>query len=403
MGEIRTDSKGNRLFKGERERKDGRYEFRFTNYKGEKQSIYEYRLQRLRIEEAKIAFKERINIINGLRELTLNDMYEIWIGTKCELKENTLIGYRTTYDFYVRNSLGKWNLEEIKTVDVKSFYSNLRLERSLSVETLCRIQNILFQVFQHAVDSDMIMKNPADKATKEFRRNHPKRTSVIKGISERQAEQLTDFIYETTEFRRWYPIFFVMIHTGMRLGEVLGLRWCDINFEKGYIDVNHNMSYYKKSGEQKARYHVSTGTKTIAGNRKIPFGKKVANAFQMEKSYQKRMDISCVEEFDEYTDFVFLNRFGRIYDHCSLNRALSRIVETYNLRIDEAKEGEALPHLCCHSLRHTYAIILCERDVNIKVMQMLLGHRDISTTMDIYTQIRQEFAFEEYARKCREE
>ena len=113
MTALKVDSKGNQLFKGERERKDGRYEFRYTNYKGEKKSIYTHRLQRLRIEEAKIAFLERIKIINNLEELTLNDMYEMWIVTKCDLKENTLIGYQSTYDSYVRNNLGKYNLEEI--------------------------------------------------------------------------------------------------------------------------------------------------------------------------------------------------------------------------------------------------------------------------------------------------
>ncbi|MGN1156808.1 MAG: tyrosine-type recombinase/integrase [Agathobacter sp.] len=402
MAEIRTDSKGNRLFKGERERKDGRYEYRYTNFKGEKRSIYENRLQRLRIEEAKIAFKERINIINGLKEMTLNDMYEIWIATKCELKENTLIGYRATYDSFVRNGFGKCNLEEIRAIDVKSFYRAIKLERNLSVETICRIQNILYQIFQQAVDSEMIMKNPADKATKEFRRNHSKRTSAVRGIREKQAVQLTDFIYATPELSRWYPIFYIMIYTGMRLGEVLALRWSDVNFEKGYVDINHNMSYYKKAGEKHARYHASSGTKTIAGNRKIPFGKKVAVAFEMEKEYQRRMDIVCVDEFDGYTDFVFLNRFGRVYDPCVLNRTLSRIVEKYNQEYENMEDVDAMPHLSCHSLRHTYAVILCERNVNVKVMQLLLGHKDISTTMDTYTQVQQEFAFEEYARKCRE-
>lgn len=402
MVEIRTDSKGNRLFRGERERKDGRYEYRYTNFKGEQHSIYEHRLQRLRIEEAKISFQERINIINGLNELSLNDMYEIWIATKSELKENTLIGYRRTYDAYVRNSLGKWNLEEIRTIDVKAFYRKIKLERNLSAETISRIQNILYQIFRHAVDSDIIMKNPADNATKEFMRNHSKHASVVKGIREKQADKLTDFIYETPELNRWYPIFYVMIHTGMRLGEVLSLRWCDVNFEKSYVDINHNMSYYKKEGEKYSRYHASSGAKTIAGNRKIPFGKKVAMAFEMEKEYQKERGISCVDEFDGYTDFVFLNRFGRVYDPSSINRSLSRIVEKYNSEHEDMEELTVLPHLSCHCLRHTYAIILCERDVNIKVMQMLLGHKDISTTMDIYIQIHQEFAFEEYARKCRE-
>ena len=90
----KTDSKGNRLFKGERERSDGRYEYRYTDHSGIQHSIYESRLHQLRLEEAKIAFREQKNILLGLKELHLNDVYEMWIGTKSAIKDNTKKGYQ---------------------------------------------------------------------------------------------------------------------------------------------------------------------------------------------------------------------------------------------------------------------------------------------------------------------
>lgn len=398
MPVVKIDSKGNSLYKGERERSDGRYEYRYTNHKGETQSLYASRLQSLRLEEAKVAFKEQKSILYGLKELTLNDVYEVWLVGKVALKYNTIQGYKYTYDSYVRGSLGKESIEDIKTADVKAFYIKLKLERSLSTETICRIQNILFQVFQTAVDSDIIWKNPAARATKELRRAHSKHTSTRVGLNEKEADRLTDFIMKTPEFRDWYPIIYVMIHTGLRLGEIVALRWCDVNFSKQYIEINHTAAYYAREVEG-ARYHFSNEAKTVAGSRKIPFESSVRKALEMEKEILARKNIVCVQEIDGYTDFVFLNRFGKMYDPRSINKALTKIVEMYNLSVEKNDAELALPHLSCHSLRHTYATILCERGINIKVMQMLLGHRDISTTMDIYTRVSQEYAFEEYADK----
>lgn len=156
MGRKKTDSKGNVLFRGEREREDGRYEYRYTDHRGKQHSVYGSRLQQLRMEEATIAYREHKGLLYGLKELSLNNVYDMWLAGKGELKDNTIRGYRQIYDTYVRNGLGKRCIEDIKTQDVKLYYSGLKLEKSLSVESICRIQNILFQVFQYAYDSELI-------------------------------------------------------------------------------------------------------------------------------------------------------------------------------------------------------------------------------------------------------
>ena len=168
-----------------------------------------------------------------------------------------------------------------------------------------------------------------------------------------------------------------------------------------YIDVNHDMVYYAKEGE-KAGYHASDGTKTIAGMRKIPFGEKVAEAFKMERKILASKGIKCVQVIEGYTDFVFLNKNGKIFCQESINRVLARIVEDYNCSINiNDTSSPAIPHITSHSLRHTYATILCERGVSLKTMQYLLGHKDISTTMDIYARVSQDFVFKEFAEKMR--
>ena len=251
MKEIRVDTKGNRLFKGEYERKDGRYEYRYTDLEGNSQSVYEYRLQQLRMEEARIAFREHTRILHGVKELSLNDMMELWIASKVDLKESTLNGYRRTYEIYVKNGLGKRMLEDITTADIKCFYNSLKISRSLSTETICRIQNVIFQIFRYAMESEVIGKNPATGSTKELKRNHSKHTSLRPALTESQAKILMDFIWNTEDLKRWYPVFYIFIHTGMRLGELTALRWCDVDLEKGFVQVNHSISYYQtKAGRE---------------------------------------------------------------------------------------------------------------------------------------------------------
>ena len=146
-------------------------------------------------------------------------------------------------------------------------------------------------------------------------------------------------------------------------------------------------------------YHVSGCSKTIAGRRRIPFDDSIAEAFELERSILKKNGIQCVQEIEGYTDFVFLNENGKAFGQSSINRALMRIVDAYNSLIGEDDKTNPILHLSCHRLRHTYATILYERGVGLKVMQKLLGHSDVSTTMDIYTGVSDEYVFEEYRKK----
>ena len=132
----------------------------------------------------------------------------------------------------------------------------------------------------------------------------------------------------------------------------------------------------------------------------------VKEAFRREKAYQEENGITCKARIDGYTDFVFINRFGNTQHQGTINKALQRIIRDCN---DEALELLAagktkkdsvvlLPRFSCHSLRHTCATRLCEAGVNMKVVQDVLGHADITTTMNIYTDATKSFKQQEMNR-----
>lgn len=182
-----------------------------------------------------------------------------------------------------------------------------------------------------------------------------------------------------------------MLWTGMRVGEITGLRWEDIDFDNNLIHINHTLVYYDTRTEKGCNFAINT-PKTKAGKRTIPMLPKVKKALKQEKERQNDLGINCNVKIDGYTNFVFLNRFGNVYQQCSLNKALKRIIRDCNYEIFDGKikSDTILPNFSNHSLRHTFTTRMVESGINLKVMQEILGHSDISTTMNIYAEATQD-------------
>ena len=115
----------------------------------------------------------------------------------------------------------------------------------------------------------------------------------------------------------------------------------------------------------------------------------VKQAILNEKEYQEEIGIKCLANYNGYTNFIFLNRFGDVHNPETINRTIKRIILAYNIEETEKADAEnreplLLPNFSCHNLRHTFATRYCENESNIKVIQEILGHKDIATTMDVY-------------------
>ena len=221
------------------------------------------------------------------------------------------------------------------------------------------------------------------------------RYTTIDELFDLWANMKTHPVYE-----HWYPVFAVMIGTGLRVGEVTGLRWCDIDMESGMIDVNHTLVYYdhRTEGSKSGCYFNVNTTKTPASMRQVPMLGFVKEAFEQEKQKQEDLGLHCEVTIDGYTDFIFINRFGQAQHQATLNKAIRRIIRDCNdeqfLHSDEP--DVLLPHFSCHSLRHTFTTRMCEAGVNIKVIQDALGHSDISTTLNIYADVTKEMKAAEF-------
>ena len=378
----RKDKHGIVLRTGEYERPNNKgYQFVYKDASGKRQTISAPNLDDLREREKEV----QINILAEIRSprtMTINDAYARWLQLKRGLKENTKSNYMYMYTHFVARDFGKRKLKSLKRSDVRAFYNSL-VDDGMQVNSLDTIHNVLHQVLDVAVEDEYIRYNPSDKAMTELKRLH--RPKKRKALTAEEQKRFIDFLSHSEEFGHWFPVFYSLLATGMRVGEITGLRWEDIDFKKSEIHITHTLAYYKDETLHKQMFRINT-TKTQAGFRTIPLPKAMKVALLDLLMAKNRDNITCVSNIDGYTDFVFLNRFGEVHHQGTLNRALrERIIPTANA--EAARLGlTILPPFSCHNLRHTYCVNLCEANVDIKTIQRLMGHNDTRTTMDIYAE-----------------
>ena len=385
---------------GEIQRKDGTYQYSWTDKNKKRRYVYARTLDNLREKEEQIAKDISDGIKAEARYTTLNELYALWKDLKRGLKDNTFENYKYMYETFVRNQIGDKRISMLKKSDIKRFYNYLADERGLKPATIDNIHTVLHQVLDMAVDDDYIRNNPSNNVVKELKQSHIFKTEKRRGLTRPEQELFLSYLKDTPSVQNWYPVFAVMVGTGLRVGELTGLRWCDVDIEEGTIDVNHTLVYYDhrtSEGKRGCYFNVNT-PKTEAGNRQVPMLDFVKEAFLMEKERQDMLDVHCEAMVDGYTDFIFINRFGQPQHQSTLNKAIRRIIRDCNdeqfLKDDNPKV--LLPHFSCHSLRHTFTTRMCEAGVNVKVIQDTLGHKDISTTLNIYTDVTKELKRSEF-------
>lgn len=399
-GQKRKDKDRIVLRTGEGQRPNGTYEYRWTDKTGKRRRVYAKTLEELREKEKEIERDKSDGIKAEARYVTVNELFDLWKQIKRGLKDNTFQNYQYMYNTFVRPEFGKKRISTLKKSDVKRFYNYLADERGLQASTIDSIHTVLHQVLDMAVDDSYIRNNPSNNVLKELKQSHVFKTEKRKALTKPQQDLLLDFLQRNHTYNHWYPIFAVMLGTGLRVGEATGLRWCDIDLDKGMVDVNHTLVYYchRHEVEKNGCYFNVNTPKTETSTRQVPMMDFVKEAFLKEKEYQEAVGVECKATVDGYTDFIFVNRFGNVQHQGTLNKAIRRIIRDCNDEVLMKGEDDPvlLPHFSCHTLRHTFTTRMCEAGVNVKVIQDTLGHADIATTLNIYADVTKELKQTEF-------
>lgn len=393
---ARKDKKGRVLRKGECQRRsDDRYVYTYMDPLGVRRSIYSKDLMKLRQREQQL-LKDQLDGLDiyVAGSANLNFVFDRYMSTKSDLRSSTYTNYMYMYDHFVRETFGKKKIAEIKYSDVLQFYDYLIKEQGLKVNTLESIHTLLHPTFQLAVRDNIIRTNPSDGVMATIKKRNKRDGNIRHALTVEQQSAFIKFARENPVYCRWAPLFTVLLGTGGRIGEIIGLRWDDLDFEKREISINHSISYGPRSDDDfRCSYSVSL-PKTEAGVRIIPMMDVVFKAFQDEYEYQKEEGFNETV-IDGMSGFIFTNRFGNIHNPLGVNRAIKRVIEAHNEEEilnakKEKREPVIIPHFSCHHMRHTFCTRLCEQIANVKVIQTIMGHKDIETTLGIYADVTQE-------------
>lgn len=413
MSEKRRDSKNRVLQNGESQRKDGKYEFKYVDVNGTRRSAYSWKLlttdrvpkgKRCELSLREMEKQIRRDLEDGIQThtantKTLNQLFDTYMSTK-ELKQSTRTNYQYMYKNYVSDTIGKRRISSIKYSDIKKFYNSLILEKKFKPNSMEIINTILHPVFTMAVRDGYIRTNPSDGVMAEIKKSHNWEKPKRHALTEKQQSLFVDFVAGSDTYKHWLPLFTVLLGTGCRIGEIIGLTWEDCDFTENIISINHNL-IYRQQDDGKCEMHITT-PKTEAGKRIVPMFEAVRKALLQERRQQMKCGFNTTI-IDGYSGFVFTNRYGYVHNPQTINRAIKRIYTACNERekIQAKKEHRQpvlIPHFSAHNLRHTFCTRLCENENDLKIIQEIMGHSDITTTMNIYNEATKERKQESFAR-----
>ena len=381
----RKDNRGRVLKTGESQRKDGQYMYRYTDISGKRHTIYSWRLtetdknpsgknsEKSLRELAKIVQKSALyNQIENSE--TINSSFDKFLFNRTDLKMSTKSNYLCLYDAHVRDDFGIQKMSDVRYSDVYSFYLKLN-KNGLKVRSIQTINAILRQLFFEAEKDRLIFSNPVDGAMEKVLKNSKEEKTKKKALTKEQQSSFIDYVYASPTYYKYGPLFTVLLGTGLRIGEALGLTWNDVDFDKNRIYVDHALRYFVDD-TGKYNYHIMR-PKTIAGIRTIPMFNDVRTIFQ--DLYTNRLSTTTIEG---YSDFVFFNSQRNPYTSGFIYETVTNIV------LDHNRERELqIPKIGPHTFRHTFCTRMCEIEPNVKLVQEIMGHKHLSTTMDVYNEI----------------
>lgn len=394
MAKARKDNKGRALRKGESQRsQDNRYVYSYTNPYGKRGYIYATSLQELREKEEKL-LREQLDGIDlyVAGKMNLNFLVDRYLGTKNNLATSTFANYRYVYDHFCKDGFGKRKITDLKYSDILNFYLHLINEKNIKIKTVESLHCVLHPAFDLAVRDDIIRKNPSDGVISEIKKLNERKQKVDRALTIEQQTELMQYVTEHPLYDCWRPLFTVLLGTGCRIGEICGLRWQDVDLENRVIDINHSMTYFRRGKEAPYTFEFRfEPPKTKAGIRKIPMLDDVYEVLRELYEKQKKEGFSPLV-VDGATGFIFINKVGALYKHNAIDHSIHRIVNNHNAEEivrakKEKREPVLLPFFSCHTFRHTFCTRFCENETNIKVIQAVMGHADIKTTMDIYAAV----------------
>ena len=394
MSGKRRDSKNRVLRNGESQRRDGRYAFKYIDTTGKPQFVYSWKLEKtdktpqgkrddlsLREKEKQIMKAIDDEIVPRGGEMTVLELVKKYLMQKTGVRHNTEANYNFVLNIIKKEDFGKKRIDKVKLSDAKCWLIKLQQD-GRGNSSIHSIRGVVRPAFQMAVDDDLIRKNPFEFQLATVVVND---SVTREAITRKQERAFLEFVVNDKHFCRYYEGIFILFKTGLRISEFVGLTLSDLDMQNRKISVNHQLQR-KRNME-----YVIEDTKTSCGTREIPMTDEVYECFQRIISSRKKPRVEPI--VGGKCGFLYLDKNDMPMVALHWEKYFQHICEKYN-SIYRVQMPKVTPHVC----RHTFCSNMAKSGMNPKTLQYLMGHSDISVTLNTYTHIGYDDAKEELKR-----
>jgi len=377
------DLKGKELGMGLSQRKDGRYSARFTKANGHRVEKYFDKLSDTRAWLSEQKYLDT-QLVTG--NMTVDEWYIYWIENFKEgiVADNTLKSYRTRYKQNIKKSIGHIKLHEVRQIHCQQILNDMCDNGKYAYGTIELTQITLHALFKGAVKNNYIKINPADdiKIRREAKKESARRVLTRK--------EQRDFV-EYAKGSLYEEAYLLVLQTGLRAGEVGGLKWEDIDFEKKCINVKRTLLQEASKGG----FYFGT-PKSETSVRTIPLTDEAIRILKAQKLKQLKLKMKSKHWHQEWDGLVFTTINGNPVGASTFRMMMVRIINNINQDrqvLSGNGKYEEFEHAYMHSLRHTFATRAIENGVQPKVLQNIMGHSTLEVTMDLYVHVTEEHSF----------
>lgn len=348
------DLKGKELGVGISQRKDGKYTARFVSKRtGKTVQKYFERLQECRNWYADATFEDEHSTINALGNMTIDAWFEYWMENIKD--EEIRDGTKNTYNYLykrIKPYIGKKILYEVRPMDIQIALNDMK--KRLKPASIFTTKALMNNFFESAFENELIKCNPVPKRTRT--ESHGKRENVLT-----RSDQC--ILLEASKKSKVYDQICFILQTGLRIGELSGLRFEDIDFESKVMHIQRSMNYLPEKG-----WYIGL-PKTKSGTRDIPLTDCAIDILKKRMSMRNNRKVLNIQ----YANLVFLNNKGTPIYTTHYDRVLKGLCKKSNI-----------PRISIHGLRHTFATRCIEAGMNPKILQSIMGHSNINITMNLY-------------------